>query len=338
MSSRQWLFTLNNPTTYTPFEFSQHLKEVTTAYIFQLEVGQNGTPHYQGFVQFANRRRLNGVKSLLSISTIHLEPRKGSVDQAIAYCSKEDTRAPCGTEVGLPGVSGEGWRLLPEDVGPHRYGEFTSQGSRTDLSSATALAFTGVGIKRVAEEYPEVFVKYPRGMYELCRMSVQPRRSPPLVSLLYGPTGVGKTRYVVEKVPFEQLYIKEPDTAWFDGLEDHTDVLFDDFIGKNCVSCTQLLRLLDRYNVQVAVKGAYRTFNSVTRIWITTNYHPREWYDWSNREESYKALERRIHQVIVFKERMPMRACKSMFFSQPLISQHDHWLSPVIYENYDEYQ
>ena len=44
------------------------------------------------------------------------------------------------------------------------------------------------------------------------------------------------------------------------------------------------------------VKGGFRQLLS-TRIVITTNIHPRLWYDYSQRERQYKALARRFHEV-----------------------------------------
>ncbi len=89
---------------------------------------------------------------------------------------------------------------------------------------------------------------------------------------------------------------------WFDGYDNEPNVLFDDFAGRmSKMPLTLLLQILDRYARQVEVKGSF-VWWMPTNIAITSNFHPREWYDWTNREESYNALCRRIHQVTEFCE------------------------------------
>lgn len=85
--SRNWLFTLNNPKDLKPEV------KLGTGYnflIYQLEKGENGTLHHQGYVNFKQPIALTGLKKLLKEA--HWEARKGSHDQAKAYCSKDDTR------------------------------------------------------------------------------------------------------------------------------------------------------------------------------------------------------------------------------------------------------
>lgn len=53
------------------------------------------------------------------------------------------------------------------------------------------------------------------------------------------------------------------------------------------------------YNVKLEVKGGYVDRNC-SKLIVTTNIHPRNWYDYENREEHYLALARRFNKVIVF--------------------------------------
>jgi hypothetical protein len=65
------------------------------------------------------------------------------------------------------------------------------------------------------------------------------------------------------------------------------------------MSLVTLLRLLDRYPVQVPIKGSH-TWWLPDRIYITTNILPSLWYKWENRGEHYKALARRFTKVVMF--------------------------------------
>lgn len=78
-----FVFTLNNPD--GPLVFPPGVQ-----YVYQLEKGENGTPHYQGYCRFPKRMRLAGLKKILP--TAHWENRKGTHEEAYAYCTKEDTR------------------------------------------------------------------------------------------------------------------------------------------------------------------------------------------------------------------------------------------------------
>lgn len=128
---------------------------------FQEEVAPTtGTPHLQGYAEFKQPVTMHMLKQLLG-DTVHIEKksRNSTRKQARDYCFKEDSRKP-GTEpwenVPFPEISGE-------------------QGRRTDLAAAIATLKEG-GIRAVAEEHPEVFVRSHRGLMALASFQEdQPR-------------------------------------------------------------------------------------------------------------------------------------------------------------------
>ena len=86
--AKDWCFTLNN---YT----SENISSIKTndkikRYIFQEEVGESGTPHLQGYIEFKDKVR---PLSIFSSDRFHWEKRKGTKSEAINYCCKIDTRA-----------------------------------------------------------------------------------------------------------------------------------------------------------------------------------------------------------------------------------------------------
>lgn len=85
---RSWFLTWNNPP-----EVDQMINLLddfnTDKYIFQLEEGENGTPHYQGLVVYKSVKSLKQMKQL--DPKIHWEPCK-NLNRAILYCSKIETR------------------------------------------------------------------------------------------------------------------------------------------------------------------------------------------------------------------------------------------------------
>jgi hypothetical protein len=62
------------------------------------------------------------------------------------------------------------------------------------------------------------------------------------VIVLYGKTNLGKSYYVRKHAP--DAYWKQR-SVWWDGYEDHKDVVLDDFYG--WIPFDNMLRLCDRY-------------------------------------------------------------------------------------------
>lgn len=117
------------------------------------------------------------------------------------------------------------------------------------------------------------------------------REDPPYVTVLHGPTGSGKTRRAFEHDPELWSY---PGSGWFDGYYGQATVLFDDFSGSE-FKITFLLRLLDRYPMQVPVKGGF-TWWAPEQIFITSNLSPDRWYP-NAHIEHVRALQRRFSEV-----------------------------------------
>lgn len=109
------------------------------------------------------------------------------------------------------------------------------------------------------------------------------------VSVYCGPTGVGKSREAWEQAGL-QAYPKDPRSKWWDGYTGESNVVIDEFRGD--IDIAHLLRWFDRYPVLVETKGGARPLRA-TRIWITSNLHPRLWYP--NLDQlTYEALLRRL--------------------------------------------
>lgn len=172
------------------------------------------------------------------------------------------------------------------------------QGTRSDIHALAAFAIGKMRHSEVIRQDPGTYAKYSRGIEKIMFHTQPPRTEPPVVSMYYGRTGTGKTRKVfADEIG---LYRKAPDTVWFDGYYGEPCLLLDDFAGAaSKMSLSYLLQLLDRYPISTQVKGGFVNLVA-TRIIITTNIHPRLWYDYTNREEHYQALKRRIHNVLYF--------------------------------------
>lgn len=143
--ARHWCFTLNNPQDEEWYNDSNPLPALPDEryVVWQLETGEEGTPHYQGYVEFSRPKRKGAVRRMLRA---HWGARKASREAARDYCRKEDTRVD----------------------GPWERGAFNDggQGKRNDLADAVQALKAG-GMKRVAQEHPTSYVKFARGLKAL---------------------------------------------------------------------------------------------------------------------------------------------------------------------------
>jgi len=291
---RNVCFTLNNPSD-PPTQFLEGLEQLDCKYwVYGEEVGESGTPHFQGYLELPGQRTYASIKSKLG-DTIHLEPRRGTAQQAATYCKKDGKF--------------------------HEYGTISQQGARPGMANAIRTLREG-GVRRVTEEAPEEYVRYHRGLERLHFMDLLAREREPVEVILYiGPSGCGKTRKCLADYP--DLAKLNLASGWFDGYTGEDTVLFDDFDGAaSKIPLASLLQYLDRYKILVPVKGAFVP-NVAKTILVTTNYHPRQWYDFTTRRASYCSLLRRFARVYAW----PSFAEEPIVIDDP-VSHHVFFLGP----------
>jgi len=277
---RYWVFTLNNPGNRKKKWIG--LPACLSYLVYQCEKGKEGTIHLQGYLELKTPQYMGYLKKHFS-GKAHFDIRRGSQAQAIAYCTKLDTR-----------ILGEG---------PWEYGEKAlGQGARIDLIDFRKDITGGMSLLNLWEHHTLEMAKYPKMFDSLLMLSHVPSFNlNKSVLIIYGDPGTGKTRsvyakWVKEVQPFYRW--PAPNTCpWFDGYFGQEKALFDDFAGKRShMSLVMLLQMLDIYDCVLPVKGGH-VWWTASSIVITTNIHPRDWYDWKDREVQYLALKRRVTEV-----------------------------------------
>jgi len=272
MRSVTW--TLNN---YTNEEV-EHIKNGPFKFVvFQQEIGANGTPHLQGYCQMADAVAFTRWKVLIS-PRAHLEATKGSPRSNYEYCTKAETRAP-GTE-------------------PFTKGDVPQPGQRTDIEGLVAMAKDPTKRKRdIVDANPEAYLKYFKGLDNIRNVFAERRDFKTEVYWFYGKTGTGKSRLAFELDP--GAYFKPGGNNWWDGYDpaEHEAIIIDDF-RPNLAPFAEILRLFDRYPMQVPFKGGFTNFRP-RRIYVTTAKHPSEtWL--TTGEEALDQLLRRLKVIVEF--------------------------------------
>lgn len=265
MTSRSWVFTINNPE-------SNEVPQVFNAKycVWQREQGENGTQHLQGYCQFDNSCRLAALKKLCP--SAHWEKRRGTHEEAVAYCSKEDTRIE----------------------GPFSYGLPSTQGKRTDLDIVADVVKAGGTLEEVARLHSATFVKFFRGLTALKCTLTPPRNHFTESIVYYGATGTGKSHRAFTGYP-DAYWL--PQGKWFDNYSGQETVVIDEFYG--WLPYSFLLRLLDKYPLLVETKGGHVQFVAKL-VLFTSNTPPWEWYS-SKCEQG--PLKRRLAKVYHVEDR-----------------------------------
>ena len=270
-----WVFTINNPSSededvvlnVLPFKYL----------VYQYEIGESGTFHMQGYCVLHNRLRLTSLKKLLPYA--HFEVRKGTHEQAKAYCTKEESR---------------------ED-GPYEYGSeegiAKKKGQRSDLLEIKKKIDTGATPEVIWDEHFSSSVRYYKS-FEAYRDVKSKHREykdgeKPKVIILWGPSGTGKSTRARRDFPGAYWLTKpssNTSTVWWQGYSGEEVVVFDEFYG--WLPYDLLLRILDFYQVTVEKKGSSAKLAAKTFV-FTSNKHPDDWYP---KVKDTSALKRRIKE------------------------------------------
>lgn len=271
--SKSWCFTINNK---EDGEFLRELfRDGVSRWVAQAESAPTtGTKHLQGYVLFEKAKRFNAVRKMLEGA--HIEKAKGNPSQNYKYCTKVEGR--------LAGP----WEEWPE----------SEQGKRTDLDEVKNMIVEGKSDKDIADQYFGDWCRYRKSFMAYRSLLQEPRSAPMDVRIFWGDAGSGKTRFAYDN--FATVYpLPQPNhgsgAIWFDGYHGQECILIDDFYG--WLPLSFMLKLLDRYPMQLQVKGGSTQFlASTTTIIITSNVNWEQWYEWKS-DELKAAFKRRITEI-----------------------------------------
>lgn len=228
-----------------------------------------GSPHLQGYIRYKSAV----VQPKLEIlSKAHWEPAKGTDKQNQIYCSK-------------------GGKFF-------EVGKISGQGKRNDLKKVQDLIREGKGMDEITLvtdklstiRYAEYYLRYHE----------EPRDWKPKVLWFFGETGTGKTRKAFEDLSCHdrsKIYVTGKNLKWWEGYDGHPYIIIDDFRADFC-TFHELLRILDRYEYRIEVKGGSRQLRA-KEIYITSPYAPNEVYK-NRTTEDVMQLTRRIDGIAYF--------------------------------------
>lgn len=305
MQATNWVFTINNPSL-------RDLQDIATLWetsrlkllVASLEIGEQETPHLQGYLECKRSIRRNVLSGLLQRA--YLEKRRGSRQQAVQYVMKDVSQTESGQLNPIQTIftteSLRSTSLIPELI------SFGLEDPLKDLSDLCKNTLsTSAPRKKILMEMKTMidnnkhnkdladydfptFVACYRGLNYYRLLTSKPRNHLTEVFVLQGPTGTGKSKWAMDNYP--DAYWKQR-SNWWDGYQDHETVILDEFYG--WLPFDLLLRLCDRYPLHVETKGGNVNFVA-SKIIITSNQVPDRWY----KNVYFQSFIRRVTQWHVF--------------------------------------
>lgn len=291
--SRKWQLTINNPADHDlgHDKIKALLGEFKSCVYYCLADEQGETCHTHIYIACSSATRFSTVKNYFQEA--HIEAAKGSAQQNRDYITKSgkwENDDKHGTSI--PGTFEE-WGELPDEPG---------QGKRTDLDFLYQLIKEGMSTAEIVDEHPEFLFRI-RDI-DLARETMleeEARRNRREVKVIYiwGATATGKTRYVMDKYGYENVYRVSDYKHPFDQYKGQDVLLFDEF--RYQLKLSEMLNYLDCYPIALPCRYNNRAAQ-YTKVYIISNIDFISQYpdEWKNEIKSIEALKRRINRFVHF--------------------------------------
>jgi hypothetical protein len=260
--ARNVFFTINFADAEVTDLLTEEFPEWVKYMVWQLECGEEGVMHYQGYMECQGQKYFHQIKEIPGFERSHLEVRRGNQAEAVNYCMKEDTRVD----------------------GPWEYGtksEVGGKGHRSDLLEIQGKLMQGISLKRLADEHFSSCIRYGRAFKDYKRTHTAPRDFKSIVILIVGPSGkqkstlarlIGKALGSVYQAP-----MPKGSGMYYDDY-DGEDVFFLDEFDGNRMRPTEFNMLCDEGQHILPVHGGAGHQFVSKFILICSNYLPSEWW------------------------------------------------------------
>lgn len=245
--SRNWCWTLNNP---TDVEFKAidiwHGLNPSTYIVYGKEKGDAGTPHLQGFIHLPKDRAASAIKRM--VPRAHIEKCKGTPAQNIEYCKKDGDFVEYG--------------IVP----------ITQQQANKNLAKRFIELSEAGDFETIKAEMPGKYMSQYRTMHQIAtdKMKKPDDLEDTCGFWLYGATGTGKTHAARHDYG---TYFSKPCNKWWDGYQplEHDCVIIEDMDPNHSKLAYHLKLWTDKWSFTGEIKGGTRSLRP-KRVIITSQY------------------------------------------------------------------
>jgi len=280
---RDWCFTYFPDTDENKKNFVKNIDFLKDNQIKYIRLGREICPkskklHYQSYIYFHNNKTFSAVKKYffkIFNKYVHFEPCKGSIDENIAYCGKDEQFIEHGT--------------MP------------AQGERTDLDEIkNQLINSKTTVDEITINFPNIYHIYGRTLekIELLVLRGRYRKWMTTCDYYYGPTSTGKSEKAFKDFSPDTHYkYNLYDNMFWNGYIGQETVIINEFRGQ--IPLGELLELIDKYPHSVKIKGKETVPFLAKHIIITSSLHPKEIYTKLNKNDNinhYSIMYLLLHQ------------------------------------------
>jgi len=150
-------------------------------------------------------------------------------------------------------------------------------GKRMDLTEAYAAVGAGESTREVVRANPSLATFRRQLEYiEDINMDTNIRNFKTECEWIWGPTGVGKSKYVSEITQDKQVYVHPVEDRWWDAYKQQEVIWLDDFSGE--IPIKMLLKLTDRYEMKLPRRNREPVQMASKMIYITSDMPPENIY------------------------------------------------------------
>lgn len=297
-ASRKYQLTLNNPELHDwSHDYIKNALGTFAGLAYWCmcdEVGAEGTPHTHVFVVFRNAVEFKAIQK--AFYGAHIEPAMGSNQENRDYVRKEGKWADDEKKETSRIDTFEEFGELPPD---------RAQGV-TDTAAIYEMIKQGASDFEILEQYPSAMNrldKVSRARQTLLNEKFKRVFRELEVTYIWGSTGVGKTRSVMEKYGYENVYKVTSYAHPFDEYEGQDVLLLDEY--RSSFPISELLHYTQGYPMTLPARYSNKQA-CYTKVYIISNIPLSAQHKDIQAEQprTWEALLNRIHQNI---EMLPQR-------------------------------
>ena len=334
--SRKWQLTFNNPTEhgFTHDSIVESIENLASVVYWCLcdETGHEGTYHTHLYICFQNPKAHTVIAN--AFPGAHRENVKGTSQQNRDYVLKDGDKYNKQPDGSYDYVDSSGTRhqgtnhsdtFLEWGEMPHEH-----QGKSKDVEKILQLVRDGADNLEIVQQVPSAMmnidkVERTRSMFRDSEFANCWRNLE--VTYIFGQTGAGKTRSVMDKYGYAQCYRVTDYKHPFDTYDGQDVLIFEEFRGG--IKHGDMLNYLDGYPLLLPC----RYFNRqacFTKVFIITNIPPDDQYR-NVDTESQKAFFRRINKVVQYQANGTLSEWNSV---QAYLDRH-RWADQV--QSYEQF-
>ena len=290
-SSRKYQLTFNNPDThgFSHGEIKKLLSEFSGLVYWCMcdEVGEEGTPHTHVFLIFKNAVMFDTMHR--KFYGVHIEEAHGSNSENRDYVRKEGRWAESEKkETNNISTFEESGEMPPDRVA-----------AKSTSQQILDMIVSGASNAEIIEAFPSAYTKInPIEQTRQTLLEEKYKNSNRFVEVVYlwGSPGVGKTRYVMDKYGYENVYRVTDYEHPFDGYKGQDVIVFEEF--RSCIKIGDMLDYLDIYPLTLPCRYNNK-IACFTKIFIISNIPLEQQYPEIQREQprTWVAFLRRIRYI-----------------------------------------